>query len=145
MKAILLVTIAMALAAFSGAEVKVTDAWVRPTRPGTNATGAFMQIVAPKNSNLVEARSPIAGSVEFQNLVFRDGIMKLDSVPHLELTAGKVLELKPGGYCILLRDLKGEIRDGEQIPITLVFEFHGGGRESIEVQAIGRHPRRKVN
>jgi hypothetical protein len=60
-------------------------------------------------------------------------------VKALELPAGRAVELKPGGYHVMLMDLKQQMKEGETVPVTLVVES-GGKRETIEVKAPVRAP-----
>jgi hypothetical protein len=45
------------------------------------------------------------------------------------------VDLKPGGYHVMLMDLKQELKAGESVPVTLVIEGAGGKRESVELKA----------
>jgi len=56
-------------------------------------------------------------------------------VPAVELPAGKTVELKPGGYHVMLMDLKQQVKEGDTVPLTLVFEGKDGKRETQEVKA----------
>jgi copper(I)-binding protein len=56
-------------------------------------------------------------------------------VPALELPAGKAVELKPGGYHLMLMDLKATLKAGDTVPLTLVVEGKDGKRETLEVKA----------
>ena len=105
---------ALVLAALSGpvaAQVKVGDPWVRATVPQQKATGAFMSLTAEKGTRLVEAKSPVAGVVEIHEMAMENNVMKMRAVPGLDLPAGKPVELKPGGYHVMLMDLKGRKKD----------------------------------
>ena len=62
--------------------------------------------------------------------------MKMKAVPGLDLPAGKMVELKPGGYHVMMMDLKRELKAGETVPVTLVVEGADNKRESIEVKAM---------
>ena len=123
------------LAAAAQAQVTVKDAWVRATVPQQKATGAFMQLQAAKNSKLVSASSPLTPSVEVHEMVMQDNVMKMRQVPSVELPAGKTVELKPGGYHVMLMDLKQQVKEGDNVPLTLVIEGADGKRESVEVKA----------
>ena len=61
-------------------------------------------------------------------------VMKMRAVPALELPAGKAVELKPGGYHVMLMDLKQPLQDGESVPLTLVVEGKDGKRETLELK-----------
>ena len=135
---ILIVTL-MSLHSFpSLAQVAVTEPWVRATVPQQKATGAFMQLTATKETKLVEARSPVAGVVEIHEMAMKDGIMSMRAIPGLPLPAGKAVELKPGGYHVMLMDLKQQVKEGDTVPITLVVEGADKKRETIEVKAAVR-------
>ena len=132
--------ISAALVAFSATAmaqvaVDVKDPWVRATVAQQKATGAFMQLTAKTDSKLVEAKSPVAGVVEIHEMVMDKDVMKMRQIPGLALAAGKTVDLKPGGYHVMLMDLKGQVKEGDIVPVTLVFEGKDGKRESVEVKA----------
>jgi len=120
------------------AQVSVKDAWIRATVPQQRATGAYMHLTATRNVRLVEVRSPVAGVVELHETSMVDNMMKMRPVATLDLPAGKGVELKPGGYHIMLMDLKRPIKEGASVPLTLVVEGADGKRESLEVKATVR-------
>ena len=117
------------------AQVTVADPWVRGTVAQQRATGAFMKLTAPDGARLVEARSPIAGVVEIHEMTMDNNVMRMRQVPMLELPAGKAVELKPGGYHVMLMDLKQAMKTGESVPITLVFEDKDKKRQTVDIQA----------
>ncbi|MFC7411267.1 copper chaperone PCu(A)C [Hydrogenophaga atypica] len=114
--------LAITVTAWAQTAVKVDDAWVRGTVATQKATGAFMRLTPSTNARLVEAKSPVAGVVEIHEMVLEKDIMKMRQIPGLDLAAGRTMELKPGGYHVMLMDLKQPLKGGEQVPITLVFE-----------------------
>lgn len=138
MKRIAFTLAALALGAAAHAQVSVKDAWVRATVPQQKATGAFMQIVSVQDARLVEAKSPVAGIVEIHEMAMVDQVMKMRAVPGLALPAGKAVELKPGGYHVMLMDLKGQVKDGDQVPLTLVVEGKDGKRQTLELKVPAR-------
>ena len=120
------------------AQVTVKDAWVRATVAQQKATGAFMQLQSAQDAKLVAAQSPVAGVVEVHEMAMEGGVMKMRAVPALALPAGKAVDLKPGGYHVMLMDLKGQVKDGDTVPVTLVVEGKDGKRQNIEVKAPAR-------
>ena len=130
-----LVMLAALLSLAAQAQTTVKDPWVRGTVAGQKATGMFGQITSPSGGKLVSAASPVAGVVEVHEMVMDGNVMKMRAIPGLELPAGKAVELKPGGYHVMLMDLKQELKVGESVPVTLVFEGAGGKRETVEVKA----------
>jgi copper(I)-binding protein len=117
------------------AQVTVKDPWVRATVSAQKATGAFMQITSAQDARLVEARSPVAGVVEVHEMVMEKDVMKMRAVKGLDLPAGKTVELKPGGYHVMLMDLKEQMKEGATVPVTLVIEGKDKKRSTIEVKA----------
>ncbi|WP_326540742.1 copper chaperone PCu(A)C [Pseudorhodoferax sp.] len=126
---------ALLAAAAAQAQVGVHDAWVRASVPQQKATGAFMQLQAAQDSRLVGVSSPAAPVVEVHEMVLQDGIMRMRAVPALALPAGKTVELKPGGYHVMLMDLPQQLKQGDTVPLTLVFEGKDGKRQTVEVKA----------
>jgi copper(I)-binding protein len=138
MKRILVTTVAAALLSavpVAFAQVVVVDAWVRATVPQQQASGAFMKLTAPKAMRLVEARSPVAGVVEIHEMAMQGDVMRMRAVAGLDLPAGMPVELKPGGYHVMLMALKQTLNAGETVPITLVFEAADKSREELELKA----------
>jgi hypothetical protein len=130
---------ALLLALPAAAQVTVTDAWVRGTVQGQMATGAFMTLQSANAARLVEASSPVAGVVEVHEMTTQNNVMRMRAVKALDLPAGRAVELKAGGYHVMLMDLKQQMKEGEVVPLTLVVES-AGKRETIEVKAPVRAP-----
>ena len=138
MKRTLLISLLSLAASAAFAQVTVKDPWVRATVPQQKAAGVFLQITSAKDARIVEARSPAANVVELHEMRMVDNVMKMRAIPALALPAGKVVELKPGGYHVMLVDLKQQIKDGDRVPLTLVIEDKDHKRETIEVNAVAR-------
>jgi copper(I)-binding protein len=117
------------------AQVTVKDPWVRATVSQQKATGAFMQITSAQDAQLVSASSPVAGVVEVHEMTMEKDVMKMRAVKALDLPAGKSVELKPGGYHVMLMDLKQQMKEGDTVPVTLVVEGKDKKRTTIEVKA----------
>lgn len=120
------------------AQIEVRDAWVRATVPAQTATGAFLQLRSTQTARLVQAKSPVANTVEIHEMQMVGSVMKMRAVAAVELPAGQTVELKPGGYHIMLMDLKQPLKRGETVPLTLLIETKDGKRESVEVRAMVR-------
>jgi len=138
MKSIALVSAlcaAFLLPATVHAQVTIKDPWVRATVANQKATGAFMQISVPADARLVEARADVAGVVEIHEMTMDGNVMKMRAIPGITLPAGKPVELKPGGYHVMLMELKQQLKEGDTVPLTLVVEHAGQKRETIELKA----------
>jgi copper(I)-binding protein len=130
-----IVIAATLLAGAAHAQVSVKDAWVRATVPQQKATGAFMQLHAASATRLVAVSSPLTPDVEIHEMSMVGDVMRMRQVKALDLPAGKTVELKPGDYHVMLLNLKEQVREGDTVPLTLVFEGKGGKSESVKVGA----------
>jgi hypothetical protein len=126
----------LAAAPAASAQVTVTDPWVRGTVTGQKATGAFMQLKSPADTALVAAASPVAKIVEIHEMKMEGGMMKMSAVDRLALPAGKAVDLKPGGYHVMLMDLVKPLKDGDTVPLQLTFEDKAGKKQTVEVKAV---------
>jgi periplasmic copper chaperone A len=133
-KLLITALLAMTASAWAQTTVKVEDAWVRGTVATQKATGAFMRLTPSANARLVAAQSPVAGVVEIHEMAMENDIMKMRQIPGLDLAAGRTLELKPGGYHVMLMDLKQPMKGGDSVPITLVFEDADKKRFTQEIK-----------
>jgi len=124
-----------ALMASASAQVTVKDPWVRATVSQQKATGAFMQLTAAKDMRLVAVSTALTPVAEVHEMAMDNNVMKMRQIPALDLPAGKTVELKPGGYHLMLMDLKQQVKAGDTVPLTLVFEDKAGKRESVEIKA----------
>ena len=122
------------LAAAVQAQTTATEAWARGTVAAQKASGAFVQLRSPDAARLVAASSPVAGRVEIHEMAMDDGVMRMRQLPALELPAGKLVELKPGGLHLMLMDLKSPLKAGETLPLTLTVERAGKPVETLQLQ-----------
>lgn len=116
------------------AQTTVTDPWVRGTVAQQKATGMFAQITSTQGGKLVSASSPLAGVVEIHEMKMDGDVMRMRAVTALDLPAGKAVALKPGGYHVMLLDLKQPLKAGDTVPVTLVVEGADKKRETIEIK-----------
>ena len=121
-------------AAAAQALPKVEGAWIRSSVPGQHGTGAFMRLTAPQAMQLVGASTPVAGTAEVHEMKMDGDVMKMRAVPQLDLPAGRTTELKPGGYHIMLLDLKQPLAPGSVVPLTLLFRDATGAQSKLEVK-----------
>ena len=130
--------IALALAssaALAQQAVEVKDAWVRTSVQGQMATGAFMKITARENTRLVSVSRPVAGVAEVHEMKMDGDIMKMRAVVGgLDLPAGKAVALTPGGYHVMLMDLKAALPKDSTVPLTLVFKDARGVESRLELK-----------
>ena len=117
------------------AEVTATEAWVRATVPKQSATGAFMKLTSTTDVALVAAESPVAGIVEVHQMVMSGNVMAMRAIDELPLPTGKTVELKPGGYHVMLMALKAPLKEGYAVQVTLTFKDRDGRESAVVVNA----------
>lgn len=114
--------------------VEVKGAWARATVQGQKASGAFMQLTAKDKAQLVSVSSPVAGVAEVHEMKMDGDVMKMRAVQGgLELPAGKAVDLKPGGFHVMLMDLKTPLVKDTTVPLTLVFKDSKGVEFKTEI------------
>ncbi|HEX5802751.1 MAG TPA: copper chaperone PCu(A)C [Azospira sp.] len=127
--------LALVSASALAADLEVKTPWVRGTVVGQKATGAFMELSSPAGTTVVGASSPVAGITEVHEMKMDGGVMKMRATPRLDIPAGKTVSLAPGGYHVMLMDLKQQLKAGEVVPLTLQVENKDKKVETVEIKA----------
>ena len=111
----------------------VTGAWVRESVPGRPTTAAYAVVENPgaKEVILVSATSDAAAKVELHEMVRSGDMMKMQQVKEIKVPAAGKVELKPGGYHVMLFDLKKPLKEGDEISLT----FTTGSGATVKVPA----------
>jgi len=134
MRSLLFAALAMA-AGLAQASVTATDAWVRGTVPAQTTTGVFVTLHSSEESRLVAVTTPAARSAEIHASEQKQGVMHMHALDAIALPAGQRVELKPGGFHIMLVGLTRALGAGDTVPLTFTFEDRKGKRTRIEVRA----------
>lgn len=119
----------------AAAAVTATDAWVRGTVPAQQSTGAFVTLQSSDDAKLVAVASPAAKSAEIHESAMAGGMMRMHAVDAVALPAGKRVELKPGGYHVMLLGISKPLAGGDSVPLKLTIEGPGGRRSTLDVIA----------
>ncbi|WP_027015705.1 copper chaperone PCu(A)C [Comamonas composti] len=124
------------------AHVKAENGWVRASVPGQQATGAFVRLTAEESLRLVGVESPVAGVAEVHEMKMEGDVMRMRAIEGLDLPKGQAVELKPGGYHLMLQQLKSPVLKDSKVPLTLVFKDAKGetSRLSLELPARAMAP-----
>jgi hypothetical protein len=123
---------------FTGKDVVVSRPWARATPGGATVGGAFLEIrTTGQGDRLIGAASPAAGMVEIHNHIMENGVAKMRRVEAIAIKGGTSVVLKPGGYHVMLMDLKQPLKEGDTLKLTLQFERAGDIEVAAKVEAIG--------
>ena len=107
-------------------KVAVIDSWARANAPGQTVGAAYMTFISAQDSTFVKAETTIASSVEIHSMKMNNGVMQMRMLNELPLSAGKPEKLAPGGFHLMLFDLKKQLVAGENIDLTLTFKDNAG-------------------
>ncbi len=136
-----LTTILLSAALINGAAtaqtVTVADAWVRATVAAQRATGAFLKLtVQGADATLIAVTSPVAGVTQIHEMAMSKGVMRMrEVIGGVPLKAGQIFELKPGGYHIMMMDLKQPVKAGDRVLLSLTFKQANGQQTTTQVDA----------
>ncbi|MGB8337267.1 MAG: copper chaperone PCu(A)C [Burkholderiales bacterium] len=130
----LLISPLLALAAGPVEGIRVTDAWVRATHPGQLTGVAYMTITSDKAAKLVKVETSAAKRAEIHNMEMKESVMVMREVETLDLPEFHIVNLAPGGYHIMLMDLKQPLKPGEKVPLKLSIK-RGAETLELDVQA----------
>jgi copper(I)-binding protein len=120
---------------FKLGEIDIGHPYARPTREGQMVGAGYLKL-ANKGpvDRLISATSPAAGSVEIHSMSMEGDVMKMRQVDAIEIATGQTVELKPGGYHLMLMGLKAPLKVGEKFPLTLKFEKSGEVVVTVNVE-----------
>lgn len=118
--------------------IRITAPWTRAAAAGGQGVGYMtLNNLGAAADRLITARSPVARTVELHTHI-RDGdVMRMRPVPAIDLPSLGEVRLQPGGLHIMLIGLTAPLRQGETVPLTLVFERAGEVELGLAVQAAG--------
>lgn len=108
---------------------------------GASKTGAVYFIHIKNNGKatdlLTGASTDLAANVEIHEMRLDNGIMKMRTIPEIQLPPGFEVSLKHGqanGYHLMLMDLKKPTQSGDKFPVTLKFSKAGDCRVEVWVE-----------
>jgi len=112
-------------------DIEIKDAYVRATPPGLVNSAAFMKVEnnTSKDISIVKATSNLAKAVELHTHDMKDGVMKMYQVPKIDVPKNGQVELKPGGYHVMLIGLHNPLEKGKTASFSL--EFSNGETKTI--------------
>lgn len=121
-------------------DLVISQAWSRATPGGAKVAGGYLTIENKGSApdKLVAVTAEIAGKTEVHEMAMDNGVMKMRPLnKSLVIEPGKIVKFAPGGYHLMLQDLKGPFKEGEKVPVTLEFEKAGKVAVSLDVQGVG--------
>jgi len=112
--------------ASAGSVIEVMHPWARPTlpnRPGVAYFGIHNHGAAA--DRLIAARAGRVGKIELHKADQKDGIMTMGPVDGLEIPAGGMAHLGPGGLHLMMFGIDPPLKEGDTLEMVLIFEAAG--------------------
>lgn len=106
------------------AHIVVSEAWVKPTIPGTENGAAYFTLLNHNDHpvTLLGVSTEVARASEVhQHVMSEEGIMRMRRVPELTLAAGEQVVFQPGGYHVMLFGVKNPFKVGDNVAFQLQF------------------------
>ena len=121
-------------------DLVITEAWTRATPKGAKIGGGYLTIenTGSAPDRLIGGSADVAGSVQVHEMSMDNGVMKMRPMDKgLTIDPGKTVKLAPGGYHLMIMDLKSQLKQGDKVPVTLEFEKAGKVTLSLDVMGVG--------
>ncbi len=113
--------------------IEIKNQWVRASNDGQDVSAAYMTILSAEDTSLIAIDSDVADAIEIHSMSMENGVMKMRMLDTLNLIAGKPAELSPGGFHLMLFDLKKPLIAGNEAHFTLHFKNKAGQEKTISV------------
>lgn len=116
--------------------ISVKGAWARNAQKGSN-TAVYLIIgnQGPPDQLLSVETEIASGAQLHRSLLEGDGTVRMQAQPWIEIPADARVQFEPGGYHLMLMDLKEDLDPGADFDLQLNFERHGPVSIQVEVHA----------
>jgi len=122
--------------AFAKDGIQIIDPRAKASVPGAMVSAAYLRITSPTAVKLMSVDSPAAGVTEMHAMALNDGVMRMHAVDAVDVPAGGSFEFKPGGYHIMLMQLKQPLKPGDKVPLVLTFEDAAKKKQVLHASAL---------
>lgn len=121
-------------------DLVISQAWSRATPGGAKVAGGYLTIENKGTSpdRLIGGSVDVAARVEVHEMTMNNGVMTMRPIDGgLTIEPGKTVKLAPGGYHLMMFELKSQLKQGDKLPVTLQFEKAGKVNVSFDVEGVG--------
>ncbi len=125
---------------YKAGSIEIGHPWSRAMPPGARTGAGYLTLEnkGAEADRLVSASSPAAADVSVHEMSMTDGVMTMRAIEGgLAIPAGGETTLAPGGLHLMLTGVKEPFREGQMVPLTLVFEKAGRVDVELKVDAMG--------
>ena len=121
---------------FTAGNLSIGHPYARPTAPAQPTGGGYLTMTSKGRADrLLAVSSPIAREVQIHSMKMEGDVMRMREVSAIDLPADKLVELKPGGFHLMLMGLKEPLKTGQVFPLKLRFEKAGEVAVEVSVDA----------
>jgi copper(I)-binding protein len=117
--------------------IEIAEPWARASAGTTGAAYMTLRNTGDAADRLIAASSPAAGKTELHTMTMEGDVMRMRPVAGIEVKPHGSTELKPGGLHVMLMGLKGPLKPGDRLALTLKFEKAGEVSVEVPVRAAG--------
>jgi periplasmic copper chaperone A len=119
--------------------VAVEQAWSRATPKGATVGVLYLTIInhGVDADRLLSASSPAAATLEFHSMKNENGVMQMAQLASLDVPPGGTVAFTPGALHIMMVGLKRQLKEGDAIPLTPIFEKAGAVEGTAQVGGLG--------
>lgn len=114
-----------ASAAATIGSLSLQSPWIRAAAGGNGAAYVTIANGGGEADQLVAVGGDVAGAIEIHDMTMQGEVMQMRKLDALDVPAGGTAELSPGGAHIMLIGLKGPLRDGQSVTLSLSFAKAG--------------------
>jgi copper(I)-binding protein len=124
--------------------LEIGQPWARATPPTAPTGGGYLSVknTGTEPDRLISISSPAAQTVQVHQMKMEGNVMRMRELDSpLEIKPGETVTLAPGGLHLMMMGLKAPLKQGEKVPLTLVFEKAGKIDVEMAVVAMGASPK----
>lgn len=101
--------------------ITIQNAWVREAPPNASAMAGYLTITNSTQQDriLTFAKSKQFNAVEMHRTVIKDGVAKMRRHEEILIPAGESLQFKPGDFHLMLMSPKSELKENDEVTVTL--------------------------
>ena len=121
-------------------DLVITQAWSRATPVGAKIGSGYLTIEnkGAVADRLIGGSGDVTDRIEIHEMKVNNGVMTMRPLDKgLTIEPGQTVKLAPGGYHLMLFDLKSPLKQGDKLPVTLEFEKAGKVKLSFDVEGLG--------
>jgi periplasmic copper chaperone A len=129
-----------AAADYDVGSIHISTPWARATPKGAAAGAAYMTVTnkGTASDRLNCVSDDASAQCQIHSMTMENGVMKMRPVEGgLEIKPGETVTLAPGGFHMMLLDLKAPLEQGKTLKATLKFDHAGTVDVEYPIAAIG--------